>query len=57
MIGKETLEMKKTLNYARPKESPENTLPEFVLPRIVTYTQDQLLERIGPAQAASATGP
>ncbi len=35
------------------KEKKEEPVPEYVPPRIVTYTREQILEQIGPAQACS----
>ncbi len=39
-----------------PKEKSEeqqDPKPEYVTPRIVTYTSEEILEQIGPAQACS----
>ena len=37
------------------KRDPE-TYSEYVPPRIVTYTSEQIMEQIGPAQACSPFG-
>jgi hypothetical protein len=34
-------------------ETVENTAPAYVAPKITTYTSDEILEQIGPAQACS----
>lgn len=40
-----------------PKKQPNPARPMFVPPRITTYTDDELLEAMGPAFAGSVTGP
>ena len=37
------------------KRDPETNL-EYVRPRIITYTSEQIMEQIGPAQACSPFG-
>ena len=37
-------------------ESMKNPLPEYVPPKVITYTSEEVLERIGPAQACSPQG-
>jgi len=43
------------------KETEAETMPEYIPPKIRTYTSDEILEQIGPAQACSpspcASGP
>ena len=34
-------------------ETVENTVPDYVSPKIITYTSDEILEQIGPALACS----
>ncbi len=31
-------------------QQPEEKLPEYEAPTVVTYTEDQILEELGPAQ-------
>lgn len=42
-------------------ETEADAVPEYIPPKIVTYTSEQILEQIGPAQTCSpspcATGP
>lgn len=41
-------------NESREKsEEQQNPKPEYVPPQIVTYTSEEILEQIGPAQACS----
>lgn len=35
------------------KETGRNIMPEYISPKIVTYTSDEILEEIGPAMACS----
>ena len=37
------------------KQDPETDL-EYIPPKIVTYTSEQIMEQIGPAQACSPFG-
>ena len=37
-------------------EQPAIDLPEYELPLVVTYTDEQLLEALGPAQARPYVG-
>jgi|LGVF01.1.fsa_nt_gb hypothetical protein len=43
------------------KEKGRTTVPEYIPPKIITYTSDEILEQIGPAMACSpspcATSP
>lgn len=32
-------------------EQEADTLPEYIPPKIITYTSDEILEQIGPAMA------
>jgi len=34
-------------------ETEADVVPEYIPPKIVTYTSEQILEQIGPAQACS----
>jgi len=38
-------------------ESPAVALPAYVPPAVTTYTDEQLLEALGPAQAGAYTAP
>ena len=35
-------------------ESKKNPFPDYEPPKIVTYTSDEILEEIGPAQACAS---
>jgi len=35
------------------KETEAKAVPEYIPPKIVTYTSQEILEQIGPAQACS----
>jgi hypothetical protein len=37
------------------RKTEEDTVLEYVPPKIVTYTSDEILEQIGPAMACSPT--
>ncbi len=37
------------------KEKGRDTIPEYIPPKIITYTSDEILEEIGPAMACSPT--
>jgi len=44
------------MNDREPRESSEQLQaekPEYAPPRIITYTSEEILEQIGPAQACS----
>jgi hypothetical protein len=48
------MEQKKEFNVAKVrKESTENPTPRYEPPKIATYTSEEILEQIGPAQACS----
>ena len=45
---------KRILNTVRESQTEkEKIIPKYERPRIITYTQDDILEQIGPAQACS----
>ena len=50
--------MKKTRTNenVNPGENSIHALPDYVPPKIVSYTREEILERIGPAQACSPQG-
>lgn len=50
-MGKKAEEEKRTIREKEPEPRPE-----YIPPRIVTYTSEQILEQIGPAQACSPFG-
>jgi hypothetical protein len=35
------------------KETERNKMPEYIPPKIITYSSDEILEEIGPAMACS----
>ncbi len=37
------------------KEKGRTTVAEYIPPKIITYTSDEILEEIGPAMACSPT--
>lgn len=43
----------KKLSSIKNQENKQNPLPEYVPPKIITYTQEQILEQVGPAEACS----
>ena len=43
------MEKKQADNNVRLEKSGGNPLPEYVPPKVVTYTSEEVLERIGPA--------
>jgi hypothetical protein len=45
--------MNDTDGYSNLEDKKEDRKPEYVPPRIITYTKDELLEQIGPAMACS----
>lgn len=45
---------KRVLNTVRESQTEkEKIIPKYESPRIITYTNDDILEQIGPAQACS----
>jgi len=45
---------KRVLNTVRESQTEkEKVIPRYERPRIITYTQEDILEQIGPAQACS----
>jgi hypothetical protein len=50
--NKELNENKK-LKELKKNEPRDKTLPEYETPKIITYTSDDILKEIGPAQACS----
>ena len=46
--------MKENKNITTEQTNKDNnSIPEYEPPRIVTYTEEEILEQIGPAQACS----
>ena len=37
------------------KETERKTMPEYIPPKIITYSSDEILEEIGPAMACSGS--
>jgi len=46
----EEIKVKETRNIRKTEKDP---VPEYIPPKIVTYTSDEILEQIGPAMACS----
>ncbi len=47
------MEDKKLTRYEAPQEVAEQPLPEYVPPKVITYTDAEILEEMGPAQAVT----
>lgn len=50
------MEKKQADKNARLEKSRENSLPEYMQPKVVTYTSEEVLERIGPAHTVISGG-
>ncbi|MFQ5610869.1 MAG: hypothetical protein ACE5H9_01905 [Anaerolineae bacterium] len=50
--------MKQQRQQPRPSQTtqPEKKLPEYERPAVITYTEKQILEQLGPAMAGSPGG-
>lgn len=47
------MEKNKVIGTTNSGDAKEKILPKYEPPRIITYTEEDILEQIGPAQACS----